>query len=169
VNVWDRVDFSPPLSPAKEAVALEHHVGHSVKVWAIAEGVPGIVRCLASDGPIAYLRTERRLPGGRSLLVGFGPDRAFDPTDRAAVDAAVRRLLPDATVLACDGHDWNEDPDAMGTWFAAAPGQSAAALGEDEGRLLFAGADVSPDAAGTIEGAIMTGRAAAERALALLG
>jgi monoamine oxidase len=168
VNVWDRVEFSPPLAPAKQAVAREHHAGHSVKVWALVEGVEGIVRSLASDGPIAYLRTERTLPGGRSLLVGFGPETDFDPTDLDAVSAAVARLLPGAVVLAADGHDWNADEWARGTWFIPRPGQSAGELGEAEGRLLFAGGDVSPGTAGTIDGAIATGRTAAEQALELL-
>jgi monoamine oxidase len=168
VNTWERVAFSPPLAPAKQAAARDRHVGHSVKVWAVVEGVPGVVRCLASDGPIAYLRTERALPGGRSLLVGFGPERSFDPADAGAVGDAVRRLLPDATVVAADGHDWNRDPYALGTWFIPAPGQSSAALAEAEGRLLFAGGDVAGGTAGTIEGAITTGRAAAAAALALL-
>jgi monoamine oxidase len=168
VNTWDSVTFTPPLAEAKQAIAREHHTGHSVKVWAIVSGVSGIVRCLDSGGPIAYLRTERELPGGRQLLVGFGPDVSFDPTDVAAVDAAVKRVLPDAEVLASDGHDWNRDPWAAGTWFIPRPGQSAAELGEAEGRLLFAGGDVSPGTAGTIDGAITTGRTAAADALALL-
>jgi monoamine oxidase len=168
VNTWDTVAFSPPLSPAKQAIAREHHTGHSVKVWAIASGVDGPVRCLDSGGPIAYLRTERELPGGRQLLVGFGPEMDFDPTDVAAVDAAVKRVLPDAEVLAADGHDWNRDPWSRGTWFIPRPGQSPGELGEAEGRLLFAGGDVSAGTAGTIDGAITTGRAAAADALALL-
>jgi monoamine oxidase len=168
VNVWDRVAFSPPLSCLKNSIARDHHAGHSVKVWALADGVPGVVRCLASDGALAYLRTERVLPDGRSLLVGFGADPRLDPTDLDAVDAAVRALLPDATVVATDGHDWNRDPLAMGTWFSPAPGQASPALGQAQGRLLFAGGDLSPDQAGTIDGAIVTGRAAAARALALL-
>jgi monoamine oxidase len=81
----------------------------------------------------------------------------------------VARLLPDAVVLAADGHDWNRDEWSRGTWFAPAPGQSAAELAASEGRLLFAGGDVSPNTAGTIDGAIATGRAAAAEALALLG
>jgi hypothetical protein len=168
VNVWDQVEFSPRLSADKQAAARAHHVGHSVKVWILVEGVPAVVRCLASDGPIAYLRTERLLPDGRALLVGFGADPRLDPTDLEAVAAAVGRLLPDATVLGADGHDWNRDPYAMGTWFSPAPGQSSGALGAAEGPLLFAGGDLSADQAGTIDGAIVTGREAAARALALL-
>jgi monoamine oxidase len=168
VNVWDRVEFSPPLAATKRAVAGEHHAGHSVKVWALVEGVDGIVRSLASDGPIAYLRTERTLPRGRSLLVGFGPDTGFDPTDAEAVAEAVERLLPGAVVLAADGHDWNADEWARGTWFIPRPGQSAAELNQAEGRLLFAGGDVAPGTAGTIDGAIATGRTAAAQALELL-
>jgi monoamine oxidase len=164
VNVWDRVTFTPALAPAKATLAGAHHVGHSVKVWALAEGVGNVVRALASDGPIAYLRTERLLPGGRALLVGFGADAALDPLDREAVAAAVARLLPGARVVASDGHDWNADPLAAGTWFSPAPGQEPGRYAQAEGRLLFAGGDLSADHFGTIEGAIATGREAAAAA-----
>lgn len=164
VNVWADVAFTPPLSDAKRTLAAAGHAGHAVKVWALVSGVAGVVRGLADTGPIAYLRTERPLPGGRSLLVGFGPEPAFDPTDRAQVEGAVRRLLPEASVLACDGHDWNADPFSRGTWFAPRPGQAAllrGGAGAAEGRLVFAGGDLSPASPGTLDGAVATGGAAA--------
>jgi monoamine oxidase len=169
VNTWDRVAFVPPLEADKRALAEQHHAGHSVKVWLVATGMPETFRGLDSSGPIAYLRTERALPGGRSLLVGFSADVALDPRDTAAVQAAVRRFVPDAQVLASDGHDWNGDPFAAGTWFAPRPDQEAASarLADPEGRLLFAGGDMGAHA-GTIDAAIASGRAAAAAALAVL-
>jgi monoamine oxidase len=170
VNTWDRVGFAPSLEAAKRSLAEQHHAGHSVKVWLVATGMPETFRGLDATGPIAYLRTERGLPGGCSLLVGFGAERALDPCDTAAVQAAVRRFVPDAEVLASDGHDWNRDPLAAGTWFACRPHQEAAVarLDEPEGRLLFASGDMG-EHAGTIEAAIVNGRAAAGAALGVLG
>ncbi len=169
VNVWKDVGFTPGLSAPKQALAEAGHAGHSVKVWALTGGVREFVRGLADDGPIAYLRTERLLPGDRALLVGFGADPTFDPTDPAAVERAIRRFLPEAELLACDGHDWNGDRFSRGTWFAARPGlPGPAELGELEGRLAFAGGDLSPTMPGTLDGAIGSGRAAAAAVAELL-
>jgi monoamine oxidase len=170
VNVWKTIAFHPALSGAKATLASDGHAGHSVKTWAIVTGAPDIVRGLADDGPIAYLRTERLLPDGRSLLVGFGADPTFDPTDRAAVERAIRRFLPDAAVIASDGHDWNTDPYARGTWFAPRPDQADLPdVRQAQGRLTFAGGDLSEATPGTINGAIDTGRAAAQEVAAILG
>jgi monoamine oxidase len=65
----------------------------------------------------------------------------------------------------CDGHDWNADPYARGAWFTPAPGQRVDGLTEPFGRLHFAGGDLSVEQSGTIDGAIVTGRAAAASAL----
>lgn len=154
VNVWDRIAFSPALPEGKRRLAAEHHPGRSVKTWILAAGAGEVVRCLADEGPIAYLRTERLLGDGRSVLVAFG-------IGDGDVAEAARGLLPGLEVLATDGHDWNRDPYAMGTWFSPAPGQLDLGLDDPFGRLVFAGGDVSPGAFGTIEGAIATGRAAA--------
>jgi monoamine oxidase len=170
VNVWNTISFRPALSGAKAALASDGHAGHSVKTWAIVTGVPHVVRGLADAGPIAYLRTERLLPDGRSLLVGFGADPAFGPTDRAAVERAIRRFLPDAVVVASDGHDWNRDPYARGTWFAPRPEQAGLPdVREAHGRLTFAGGDLSEATPGTLNGAIDTGRAAASEVESILG
>jgi monoamine oxidase len=171
VNVWGDVTFTPALGALEQELAAERHAGHAVKVWALVAGVADVVRGLADDGPIAYLRTERVLPDGRALLVGFGPEPSFDPTDALAVEPAVQRFLPDARVLACDGHDWNGDPFSRGTWFVPRPGQPerfAGRVARRGGRLVFAGSDVSPTTPGTLDGAIETGRSAAAAAAELL-
>lgn len=172
VNVWADIAFRPPLSEAKGTLAGDRHAGHSVKVWALVTGVPDVVRGLSDTGPIAYLRTERMLPGERSLLVGFGPAPGFHPTDRDEVERALRHFLPEVAVLACDGHDWNGDRFSRGTWFAARPGQFQLiqqGAGDPEGRLVFAGGDLSPSTAGTLDGAVATGATAARAVLEVVG
>jgi monoamine oxidase len=75
-------------------------------------------------------------------------------------------------VLACDGHDWNGDRFSRGTWFAARPGQFQLlqqGAGDPEGRLVFAGGDLSPSTAGTLDGAVAAGGAAARALLEVVG
>ena len=71
-----------------------------------------------------------------------------------------------------DGHDWIADPFSKGTWLAVPPGWLSTGLfhqlEEPEGRLAFAGSDISLEGGGWIEGAVMSGGAAAERVAALL-
>ena len=58
------------------------------------------------------------------LLVGFGPDaKGLNVSDENSVRTAVRRLLPDAEVLAAKGHDWVADPYSKGTWPVFRPRQ----------------------------------------------
>ena len=86
------------------------------------------------------------------------------------VQDALRRFVPHATIVACDGHDWVGDPYARGTWVAFPPGWAHAfdALRAPEGRMTFAGGDIAEHGAGWIEGAIVSGHAAADRVHALL-
>ncbi|MGR7003308.1 FAD-dependent oxidoreductase [Yinghuangia aomiensis] len=71
--------------------------------------------------------------------------------------------------MAC--HDWNADPYARGAWFAPKPGQWGllAAFLEPHGRVVFAGSDISPTSLGYMDGAVVSGRAAAERIREVLG
>ena len=110
VNVWHSIIFEPELSSEKKAMAGEGHAGHSVRLWMLVDGVPDNFRGVASDGPIAYVRTERSWPDGRSLLVAFGPDVSVGAFDRGPVEQSLRRFLPKASLGALDGHDWNADP-----------------------------------------------------------
>ena len=80
--------------------------------------------------------------------------------------------LPDATVVATDGHDWVRDPYSKGTWLSTPPGWFSdgtfEALATHEGRLAFAGSDIATEGAGWIEGAVASGPAAAAYTLGLL-
>jgi monoamine oxidase len=167
LNVLDRLGFRPALPEPLGSMAAAGHVGHSVKVWALLDGDVGIVRGL-SDGPLAYLRTERILEDGRTLVVGFSSDPDFDPLNLDAVTTAIRHTLPAVEVLACDGHDWNQDPCSMGTWFTPRRGQRAIGPVPSLGRIVFAGGDIAGAASCTIDGAIATGGAAATHVSELL-
>ena len=64
-----------------------------------------------------------------------------------------------------DGHDWISDRFSKGTWLSWPPGwaaEIASQLGRPQGRLAFAGSDIAIEGAGYIEGAVVSGREAAE-------
>jgi monoamine oxidase len=104
--------------------------------------------------------------------MGFSVQDPIDLADHDAVVRAVHAHLPDATVLATDGHDWVNDPFSKGTWLSVPPtwfrDGTFEALEVPEGRLAFAGSDIASEGAGWIEGAIASGSAAATRSNAVL-
>ncbi|MEZ5098524.1 MAG: NAD(P)/FAD-dependent oxidoreductase [Thermoleophilia bacterium] len=171
LNTWRDLELSPGLSEPKRQAAREGHAGRAVKVWALAADVPDGLVGVGGDG-YDWLCEEFALPTGR-LLVGLGSSPArLAAADRELVERQVRRFVPDARVLAADGHDWNADEFSRGTWTAFRPGQLTrfhSRLQEPEGRLVFAGSDTSVESPGFMNGAIESGVRAASQAGRLLG
>ena len=169
VNVWPDVAFDPPLSAEKRRIAALGNPGASTKVLAVARGVPPGFQSAGWPATIQAAVAQGEMAGGR-LVVGFSGVGGIDPTDRRAVEAALRVYLPESEVVTSDGHDWVADPFSNGTWFAPPPGwESGDADGQiaPEGRLAFAGGDIASFGAGWIEGAVVSGREAARAVLAL--
>lgn len=164
VNVWRDVTFDPPLNAAKRHATSLGHAGASTKVLALVEGVPDGMMMMGWPQPIhAGVVTERTSRGG--LLTAFSGAGELDPTDRPAVEVALRQYVPGAEVTVCDGHDWLADPRSRGTWFAPEPAwfeNDLIQLMRPEGPLAFAGSDIADAGAGWIEGAVVSGLAAAE-------
>jgi monoamine oxidase len=171
LNLWADVAFDPPLSPPKRRAASEGHPGRVSKVLAVVRDAPETFVGMGWDTPInaGFVTTPTR--DGR-LFMGFSVQERVDLADHDAVARAVNALLPRATVVSTDGHDWVSDPYSKGTWLATPPGWFSdgtfEALTSPEGRLAFAGSDIAPDGAGWIDGALGSGATAASYALGLL-
>jgi len=171
INPLSAIAFDPPL-PGPQAEALKTgHVGASVKIWAKVSGVPiGVLATGGGDG-IEWMFSERSARDGATLVVGFGLARNFDPAKPGAVQAAVARFFPEATLLSHDWHDWVGDPFARGTWIAPVLGHEQAlapATWHRTGPLAFASSDIAADSAGWFEGAMVSGLQAAEELAAVL-
>lgn len=172
INPLSAIAFDPPL-PAAQASALKTgHIGASVKIWAKVTGVPvGVLATGGGDG-IEWMLSERTGQDGATLLVGFGLARNFDPAQPVAVQEAVARFFPEATLLSHDWHDWVGDPFAHGTWIAPVLGDEEAlspATWRGIGALAFASSDIASDSAGWFEGAMVSGLQAADEVAGFLG
>jgi monoamine oxidase len=160
INCWADLAFDPPLGDAKRRVATERHVGEVSKVLAVVRNAPDTFLGMGWDTGVNAGFVTKAAGDGR-LFMGFSVQPRVDLSDHAAVAAAVHAHLPDAEVVATDGHDWVTDPFSKGTWLAIPTGWFADGtfdrLEEPEGRLCFAGSDIASEGAGWIEGAVGSG------------
>ncbi|WP_033287815.1 flavin monoamine oxidase family protein [Amycolatopsis jejuensis] len=176
LNCLTDIAFEPALSPEKAAGAAIGQSGAAKKLWALVTDLPPKVLGVGChEAPIDVFFTDYPAAEtglGGDLVVGFSTqERPLDILDREDLEAALRRYLPEASVLKVDGHDWLADPYAKGTWCAAPAGllsKYASALEATEGRLVFAGSDIAHAFRGWMEGAVRTGAIAATRLSAIL-
>lgn len=169
LHALDRVGFAPPL-PTIVADATERgQLGLGTKIWFTIEGEHSpFVALGGEDWPLNFFQSEY-VNDGRTFVIGFGPDAAaIDPSDTAAIQQTLNRLVPHARVIDSAWHDWVADPHALETWPMHRTGflsQSLRALQQPIGRILLAGSDVSDGWCGFIDGAIDSGMKAARAIL----
>ncbi|HKP05621.1 MAG TPA: NAD(P)/FAD-dependent oxidoreductase [Microbacterium sp.] len=169
LHALHRVSFTPEL-PAEVSAAAEHgQLGLGTKIWFTIEGEhPAFVALGADDWPLNFFQSEY-VKDGRTFVIGFGPDaRAIDPSDTDAIQELLRRLVPDARVVASAAHDWVADEFAQETWPMHRIGflsSSLALLQQPLDGVLLAGSDVADGWGGFIDGAIDSGLKAAHAIL----
>lgn len=165
LSVLGDIDFAPALNADKRAMIAEGQMAGGTKIWVRAKGEIEPFLAIAPPSEVFTMcQVEYSLPG-ETILACFGPDAArISPEDVDAVQAAIRRWVPDIEVLATHGHDWNADAYARETWPMLRPGQLTAhfdGLRATEGRLHFAGSIYSAAWGSFIDGALETGIAKA--------
>lgn len=165
VNVLGDIDFGSALTPSQQIAARRGHDGRAVKLWLRLKGIaPGHLVTGGLTG-LQWLFAPYAAGIDSVLAVGFGlDDGSWRPDRYADVAAAVARLVPQASLIGWDWHDWCADPFARGTWLSM-PAKGAdltPANWSRTGRIAFATSDLAPDAAGWFEGAMSSGAAAAD-------
>lgn len=173
INPLRNIAFAPALPAAKVAAIKTGHLGRAVKVWAKVTGVPDGVMVSGGGNGIEWMFSERETSDGATMLVGFGvAANGWEPDLPQDIETAVARFFPEAKIVATDWHDWNGDPYSLGAWTAAKIGAekaTAAGTWTREGAIAFASSDFAAEQAGWFEGAAISGEAAAQEILALLG
>ena len=172
MNVLEKIRFSPALQPAKLAASRERHAGAGIKLYARVRGeLPPLAIFAPESEPLSSVFTMGQ-SSHATELVAFGTDpRRLDTHSAAAVQAVLRRFLPDVEVHDTVAYDWHLDPWSLGTWCVLRKGQTTkylAALREPLGRVHFAGADWALGWRGFIDGAIESGTRVAQQAIAQL-
>jgi monoamine oxidase len=173
VNLWPTIVFEPGL-PRVHAEAAREGVGvpHATKLWLHLRGTTEAVQAQGPEGaPILMLIPQAELPDGRLFVAFTGP--ALQVSDPVAVRAAVRELVPWATVVDYRAMEWNKDPWARGGWGLHRPGQllrQLPAIQQPHGRIVFAGGDIASGWNGAfVEGALESGFRAARQAAEVVG
>lgn len=173
-NTLRRITFSPALSQPKLVATAVNHPGRGYRVNMLVKGAPPGFFALGWHAGLQMVVTEHQLEEDLALMSAFGAEglHSLDPTDREQVRRALQPLLAGAEVVEIDAHDFNDDPFSDGTWRINPPGWArrfAKVMNEPEGRLFFAGSDVSFSMLnGWMEGAVDSGRQVAGRAAAHL-
>jgi monoamine oxidase len=98
LNVLKDITFSPPLPQEKLTASVEGHAGRCIKMHISLKGERDHLSASApgSGAPLTSI-SWKGSAHGRTHLIAFGTkDNGLDPNDTAAVQAAVRRFVPDA-------------------------------------------------------------------------
>ncbi|MDX6598454.1 MAG: pseudooxynicotine oxidase [Gaiellales bacterium] len=171
LNVLPHIRFDD-LSKAKRGAIALGQASRGIKLWLRVRGAPRGVNAIAEGHPFGYLMTDRFLPDGSQLLIGFGRDAAaIDADDREAVQRALDELAPGLEIIDVTTHDWLADEFARGTWAIHRPGwftHHHAAMRAPESGLVFAGSDLADGWSGFVDGAIESGLRASHQVQALL-
>jgi monoamine oxidase len=171
LNVLPHIAFDE-LSAAKRAAIALGQASRGLKLWLRVKGEPRGISSLSPGHPFGLLMTDRLLPDGSQLLIGFGRDAAaIEIEDRAAVQRALDELHPGLEIVDATAHDWLADEFSLGTWAIHRPGwytRHHAAMRQPEGGLVFAGSDLADGWSGYVDGAIESGLRAAQQVQALL-
>jgi monoamine oxidase len=173
VNTWTDVTFEPQLSDVKLGWAERRQPGHSFKTWVLAkhsETKPMLIN--AYDPVIQMAFPEYETPQG-DLFACFGVWHGEDVSNPQVMQDSLDRVGgPKVEVIGVDYHDWNADPYSKGTWNPFPVGwlsKDQQEMKRQEGRLAFAGADISLSNGGLLEGAVLSGGVAAAEIIELLG
>ncbi|WP_309112037.1 NAD(P)/FAD-dependent oxidoreductase [Saccharothrix sp.] len=160
VNVWKTISFSPALPAAHvEATTTGVGVPHEKKLWIDLSNPTDRFVAEAPEGMGYPLCFMGRFNDGQPV-VAFSVDSTFDTTDGAAVERAVQRVIPGATMRDYVATNWHVDPFSLGAGAYRRPNQLVRLhekLQAPHGRVKFAGADIANGWNGYIDGAIEDG------------
>jgi monoamine oxidase len=165
-NALRDIEFAPPLSEAKRHVISEGQVSQGVKVWARLKGRHDPFFAMGEEHSLLqYSQVEYEIEDD-TIVMAWGADaRALDGSDRAAVQAELRRWIPDVEVVDSTSYDWVGDPFTQQTWFVPRAGHMIhhEEMQRPEDGVHLAGADYANLDPSTIDGAIEGGLTAANR------
>ena len=172
MNTINDIVFDPPLPKGVSEAGHVRHNGAGSKFYMKVKGDVGNMVGLADFGALDSILTYKQT-ADYTILIGFaGRSDALDVNDDAAVQKALRGLVPGAELISTISYDWNSDPYSRGTWCTYKTGWVAKYFddfNQDLGRVYFGCSDHGEGWRGFIDGAIGGGMKAARRVKDRLG
>jgi monoamine oxidase len=170
LNVLHRLAFLPDWPEPVTALLHHGHAGRTMKFWVHATWPDGQAlpdERFLEGHPFRLVYAKSAADGACLICAQALVDEAAQHDD-AAIAAIFEQLLPGCAVKAVARHDWVADPLALGSWHSERPGQRAALrhLTQPRGRVRLCGGDFNDPWSGWIEGAILSGAAAAKAIVA---
>ena len=162
VNVLRDVTLNFTVPALVQSVIQQGHAGRAAKGWATAVMPADISSTGWPDAIEAYSRKGEH----NNALCTFA---IASPDHDQALSRSWQALGERHPEITFQGHylshDWIDDPFARGTWLSCSPTQATAlhALADMPPPVVFAGGDVSRSWYGWMEGAVTSGRDAADR------
>ncbi|WP_238431876.1 flavin monoamine oxidase family protein [Streptomyces cavernae] len=158
VNVWKKITFNPVLPQAyRDATVQGYGVPRQKKLWLdLATPTDRFIAEAPEDHPFVIMgRLNDNAP-----VVAFTIDTALDFRNRGQVEAAVRKILPSATLRSYTVCDWQADEFSLGGPAFRQPHQLTKlhrAINQPFGKVKFCGDDLALGWVGYMDGAIESG------------
>lgn len=173
VNLWRTIRFLPGLPPA-HARATTQGIGvpNARKLWLHVRGLTDDVVANGAEGDVITTLISQRHVADGQLMVAFNGLPTLDVNNHAAVERALRHLVPEAQLIDVLAQDWGADRYSLGGWAMPKPGQLTTlfpAIQQPHGRIAFATGDIASGWNGFVDGAIESGLHAAGQALGMPG
>lgn len=166
LNTINDITITPDVAPRVRTMIDQKNPVMGGKIWARVKGEiePFTAFAPISKNHINVARTESRYKGDTLVLCMCSDATKIRGHDREAVQAALRKFVPDIQVIDTASHDWVTDEFSKGAWMMHRPGNltdAALQMRKPHGRVHFAGGDISLPLVTSIDGAMGTGAAAA--------
>ncbi|RDW68714.1 flavin monoamine oxidase family protein [Aspergillus mulundensis] len=179
LNCLGDIEFTPPLSPLRQAAVADGHINKGAKIhFKLSETLPGWF-WTSNNSKSSFVfafsdhnGTQQSGPSG-TWCIGFGYNgKLTEKKDSEHIISEMKKNInPDVNVEAYATHDWMNDPYAKGVWACWGPSSASRYLQElqqSHGRIVFASADWADGWRGFVDGAIEQGQAAVGKALEIL-
>ncbi len=160
------ISFSPALSTQDLQTARMSNAGRVAKVWLHVKSTEPPDTILHATSALRYTYA-RAVTEGEWMLCGQYLADEDTPALRDNILALFDNMLPGIDILAMDVADWPSLPLAQASWHSGRAGFAAAVehFHSPHGNIYFAGGDIARRWAGWMEGALLSGREAAEAVL----